>query len=133
MIGYFVALGLFTGAAVGAAEDDATWTEAGIKAKVGVEGNSAIDWIWRTQKPTFGETFAYDLVRLGIVAGLGIAGEILQGHFAFFVPAAIGAQIALALKHYQGARQWAWLIKNPGKTIAEQETTAWQKIVGFWG
>lgn len=133
MLAYFIVLVVLFVLAVVAAAADASETEIGIKAGVAVEGNSAIDWIWRTQKPTFGETFAYDLVRLGIFAGLGVAGELVHGKLTFGIPFAIAALIALGLKHYQGARQWAWLIKNPGKTIAEQETTAWQKLVGFWG
>lgn len=108
----------------------ASETSKGIKAGVAVESNWLIAALFGN-KPSFAQVYAYDLgeVLLGVAAA--VCGSVL--HFPAASILAVAWLATMTLKHYQAYRQWAWLIKNPGKTIAEMETTAWQKIVGFWG
>ena len=109
---------------------DLIWTGRGLKAGLAVEGNTLITGIFG-DKPTFLQRLAVDGTLRVLLFGVGfIPGG--SDYPAVFTALAIGALTVAGVKNIQGARQWQWLFKNPGKTIPVLESV-WQQIVGFWG
>ena len=118
---------------------DARITNKGIKAGIGIEGNELITTIFRTQKPSLVQLAGYNVAKLALWMGVGL---IFAYHFpatSATSPVYLGRVLCPifaavdAAKHYQGFRQWAWMFRNPGKRVEDQENTAWQKFIGFWG
>ena len=129
----FVAADLLTGWM------DARITNKGIKAGIGIEGNEILTTIAGTKTPSLKALVIYNLAQLAIGVGVSL---IFAYHFpatSATSPVYLGRVIAPvfaavdAAKHYQGFRQWAWMFRNPGKRVEDQENTAWQKFIGFWG
>jgi hypothetical protein len=115
---------------------DANVTEKGIKAGIGVEANSTIDFIARTNKPSLFYLYLYNLGRIALASGLAV---FFKYHFpgtnlCYAAQGGIfGVLVAFALGHVEGYRQWQWMFEHPGKRIEDIPMNAWQKFIGFWG
>jgi hypothetical protein len=118
---------------------DARITNKGIKAGIAVEGNGLLVKLAGTNKPSLIKLVVYNVAKLSLWVGVGLVfayhfpsttttSPVYLGRVLMPVFAAIDAT-----KHYQGFRQWAWMFRNPGKRVEDQENTAWQKFIGFWG
>ena len=103
---YWILFAIATAAAIGADIYDVTMTEKGLKAKVAVEG---FDWLVGPD-PT--------ATRLYLRDGLLIALSITPGAVFYAIGnaplgyGALTAQVVLVIKHIQGARAWAALLKK---------------------
>lgn len=105
---------------------DVLLTNRGIKAGVGVEGNS---WIVRLfgDKPKLFDVALYEAVRCLMIAALLFAWD----NPALF-GACIGTCIAAGGKHIQGALKWRLLLS--GKPLpVKSSLTAWEKFLGWFG
>ena len=118
---------------------DARITNKGIKAGIGVEGNGLLVKLAGTDKPSLTKLVVYNVGKLAVWMSIGLV-------FAYHFPSTTATSPVYlgkvfcplfaaidAAKHYQGFRQWAWMFRNPGKRVEDQENTAWQKFIGFWG
>lgn len=110
---------------------DSYYTNKGIKAGFGVEGNGMITTFWGP-KPKFWQLWSVDgTLRVAIF----LAAQFVPSSAAYphaLQSMGIGALVACGFKNWQGGRQWKWLFANKGKTIP-QMNTFWSKILGFWG
>ena len=108
---------------------DAYETNRGIKAGVALEGNWLISAIWG-KKPKFWQLLSVDVpIRLGLAA-LALIPSPMYPHA--MTACAVGALTFAGVKNIQGARQWLWMFKNPGKTLPLMGS-AWKQFIGFWG
>lgn len=129
---YLIVLSVLTVLMFVACLYDAEETVTGIRAGVAVEGNPIIV-LFFGNKPSLAQLLTYNTVETLIGSVMGVIGHLRGASLSFMVPLAIAWLASLTLKHYQGYRQWRWLIANPGKTIAQMEGSAFSKLIGFWG
>ena len=107
---------------------DVTWTAKGLKAGIGVEANAFVR-MFVGSKPTLMKMLLVEIpLRLVYAAVAFIPTPVPH----VMLGPAIALLVIAGVKSMQGARQWQWLFKNPGKTLPEMKTI-WSKIVGFWG
>jgi hypothetical protein len=141
---FLIALAIIAAADAAAGIYDANETSKGIKAGVGVEGNSVITTLARTDKPSNLFLQVYNFAFIGIVAGLAL---FLTHHFPQqnLEYTAIGGSLASlaadGLKHLQAGLKWRFLtsggkldfdgfpIPADGKQVAH---SAWAKFIGPW-
>lgn len=110
---------------------DATTTQKGIKAGVAVEGNPLIVAAFGN-KPSLLQCLAIDLpIRLALMTAFLFIPAPARYPLAWYAMGT-GAFMVYGLKNVQGARQWNWMLKNPGKPLP-QPTSIWQQFLGFWG
>lgn len=86
-------------------------TQKGIDAGLAVEGNTYIDKIFHTNKPTLAQRL---LVNFAIIVGLTILGMcLLPAGFLVFAP--IAGLIVTGIKHMNGWRDWQKLFSKVKK------------------
>jgi hypothetical protein len=121
---------------------DATNTQKGIKAGVGVEGNSWITAFYGV-KPSLFQCLSIDVpIRIAIAA---LAFIPTPSHPHVFLGGAVGGLVVAGVKNMQGGRAWKWMMTNPTRGLdsdgfpnpvkgtAPVSHSAWAKFVGFWG
>ena len=108
---------------------DSYETNRGIKAGIGVEGNSWITFFYGN-KPKLWQLLSVDVPIRVALAALAFIPSPMYPHA--MVACASGALAVAGLKNIQGAREWLWMFKNPGKKLPLMGS-AWQQFIGFWG
>ena len=104
---------------------DVVMTEKGIRAGVGVEGNT---WLVGT-KPTALKLYLRDSLVLAMTVAPSIFAALI-GRPELFYGFLIGPFV-FGVKHIQGGRQWRWALNNPTKKLPEPGS-AWQQFLGTW-
>jgi hypothetical protein len=129
MIAFYTSLAASFAWALGCLFYDATETQKGIKAGVGVEGNSWITCFYGV-KPTLLQCLSIDVPLRTAMAALAFIPSSMYPHV--MIGPAVAALSVAGVKNIQGARQWKWCLANPTKTMPVMNTV-WQQIIGFWG
>jgi len=104
---------------------DATMTEKGLRAGVGIEANA---WLLGA-KPKALRLYLKDLLFLSLVTAPSVIAAAF-GMPELFYGFLIGP-VFLGLKHVQGGRQWRWMLLNPTKKLPEPGSV-WQQFLGVW-
>jgi hypothetical protein len=94
---------------IGCSIFDNTLTHKGIEKGVAVEGNTWLDTIFGTDKPTLLDLYLFEIIAIAIIcipAGFG---------FAFHIPALVyascGGFVARSVQHIKGGLAWIKLLK----------------------
>lgn len=89
---------------------DVLWTNRGIKIGAFVEGNKIMDWLYKTDKPTLLQLWAYNIGTTIAVVAPSFIGLVL-GNTVLTI-GGLGAIVGNAVHHYQSFRKCVAFMKH---------------------